>query len=226
MTRHVPEKPKTTIRITAEGKCKVQPDSVRVETGIITYGKTFEKAKEALDQKVQQLLDEVKKSGYDYGNYWADDLNHAKPPHRPAEIDKEKIQSHELTQTIRWQFPLDKAALETLCKICARHIPEDGVELVYGCENRTKYRDQAIQNALEKARVHVNTLARETGLKVGRIKSIEVSPEALDRWYNIYSVRHYTIFINNNGFNPHFFPPDHILTEHILVEWELEQKDG
>ena len=157
-------------------------DQMEVNLGVLTTGEQSSQAVEVNNQKMRQVIANLKSLGLDETDYQTGDF-HVKPVfQKPSKVTDEstqgKIDHYEAYNTIRiktQKISLAEQIITAAIQGGANHIPQVNFNL----NNPQAYRGEAIKLAAQHAMSDAQALASATDVKLKRILNL-----SLDQWQN------------------------------------------
>ena len=158
-----------TISVNGEAEIRVVPDEVIVSLGVETFDKVLKTAKTANDERIKRAIAIARDAGVPADHIQTDYLG-VEPRYQRGDIALD-LTGYVVRRTVIIRLR-DLKKFEDLIT----NVLEAGVTHVHGVEFRTTelraHRDKARTLALTAAREKAGLLAREAGVKLGRITSI------------------------------------------------------
>lgn len=160
-----------TVEVSASGAISAQPDQAVVRVGVEARGPDAATARQRLAENVTQLRSalseidgaQVTTSGYDIG----EDYRRPGPEGEQPEPQYIARQSFEITidDTGDAGTVIDTAVANGATRV-------DGVQFTLSAERRNELEEQALQSAMDRARVKATTLAERGNLSVESVQRI------------------------------------------------------
>ena len=160
-----------TLNISAEGKTTVSPDIAETSFSVVSRGQDPKRIAESNNKKVTVAIEFVKSQGVDAKDIKTTGYN-LSPDYKYIEETQESvITGYTLTQTVRVKIrDLPKAA-----EIIGG-LPPLGVNQIGGIsftvDEPEKFLKEAREDAFRKAKAKAEEIARESGVKLGRIVNV------------------------------------------------------
>lgn len=165
-----------TMSFTAEGKVKATPDLATVNLGVVTQGKTSGEVQSENSKKINKIIEFIKQQGIS-----KDDISTTQFTITPIynyNNGKNDITGYESRQTVTVLLRGVDKSNEALGIIIAKST-EQGVNEISNVslsfDDPENLRQRAREQAVEKAKVRALELAKASGVKLGRILSVNQS---------------------------------------------------
>jgi uncharacterized protein YggE len=167
-----------TISVSGSAEVKVPPDEINLDVGVEARNPDLDEAKSQNDQKVSAVLKFLRENGIDSKDIQTDFIGiHPEFKHERDTVPEIYVVQRSIGIRLRRVSDFEKVLTGIL---------KNGVNYVGGIDFRTtelrKHRDMARQMAIRAAREKADALARELGVKVGRVQSI--SENTWGGWWN------------------------------------------
>ena len=162
------------LSVVGEGKVDVVPDTATIQAGITAEGRTVQEVESKINEVNNRLIDSVSKLGIDKKDIKTTNYS-INPSYDFTPNGRNNISGYAgnaaLTITVR--------KLELVPKIITA-ATEAGSNQVYNSgftvDDPSKYREEARNKAIQNAKEQAQKLAKDLGIKLGRIINIVESP--------------------------------------------------
>ena len=172
-----------TMSFTAEGKVKATPDLAVVNLGVVTQGATSGEVQSENSGKINKIVDFLKQQGI--AKEEISTTQFTITPIYNYNNGKNEITGYESRQTVTVRLHGVDKSNETLGKIISESTKQGVNEISnvsLSFDDPENLRQKAREQAVEKAKVRAQELAKASGVKLGRIISVNQSgsntPEA------------------------------------------------
>lgn len=160
--------------VSAEGKAVVSPDIANLSFSVVSEGNDPVALQDENNEKMQRALDHVKAQGVD-----EKDIKTAQYNLQPRyEFDEDRrrsfISGYTLTQTVFVKVRDIEKTAPVLAGLPERGINQIG-SISFSVDDPDKYLADAREEAFRKARAKAKEIARENGLRLGRIVNVSES---------------------------------------------------
>ncbi len=165
--------PKNTMTVTAEGKVKAVPDMATINLGVVTQGPSSAAVQDESSKKVNKIIDFVKQQGVSKDDISTSQFNIY--PQYNYKDGKNDIVGYEARQTIVVQVKGVDKSTQVLAKILADSTQAGANEISgvsLGFDDPDNLKQIAREQAIEKAKVRAEELAKVSGLSLGRVVSV------------------------------------------------------
>jgi uncharacterized protein YggE len=168
--------PKNTISVSAEGKVSAVPDLATINLGVLSQGATPTTVQEENTNKINKIIDFVKKEGIDKDDVQTSQFNVY--PTQDYRDGKSIITGYQVSQTITIKVrEIDKNS-EKIGKILSG-VTEQGANQINGVylsfDDPDQLRGEAREKAISKAKQKAEELAKAAGITLGRIVNLSES---------------------------------------------------
>jgi uncharacterized protein YggE len=163
-----PARQPATISVSGSAEVKVPPDEINLDVGVEVRDPNLDEAKSQNDQKVATVLKFLRESGIDPKDVQTDFVGiHPEFKNERDSVPEIYVVQRSIGTRLRKVSEFEKVLTGVL---------KNGVNYVHGIDFRTtelrKHRDTARQMAIRAAKEKADALARELGVKVGKVQSI------------------------------------------------------
>lgn len=169
-------KPANTISMSAEGKVTAVPDLATVNLGVLAQGRTAGAAEEEATKKVNQVIEFIKKQGIDKQDITTTGYNiHPRYEYRDGRSD---IVGYEVNESVMVKVRGIDKSTANLGNILAGAV-DNGSNVIHGVslsfDDPDNLKQEARKLAIAKAKDKAQELAREAGIKLGKVISVSES---------------------------------------------------
>lgn len=169
----IKEKPDNTISMSAEGRVAAVPDLATVNLGVLAQGKNASAAEQEAVRKVNQIIEFVKSQGVDKKDIATTNFNIS--PRYDYRDGRSEIIGYEVTETVTVKVRGVDESTEGLGKILQGAV-DNGSNMIHGVtmtfDDPDNLRQEARKIAIAKAKDKAEDLAREAGIKLGKVVTI------------------------------------------------------
>ncbi|MGE5392149.1 MAG: SIMPL domain-containing protein [Candidatus Saccharibacteria bacterium] len=172
-------KPDNTISMSAEGKVNAVPDLATVNLGVLAEGKNAALAEQEATKKVNQITEFVKQQGVDKKDITTS--NFSINPRYNYHDGKSDIVGYDVSESVMVKVRGVDQSTEMLGKILQGAVDNgsnviNGVSLTFDDPDNLK--QEARKLAINKAKEKAQDLAKEAGIKLGKVISISEAGSA------------------------------------------------
>jgi uncharacterized protein YggE len=165
--------PQNTLSVSAEGKVKAVPDLATVDVGVIANAATAAEAQDQSAKKINAITDFVKKQGVSKDDIATSQFNIY--PQQDFQNGKGTITNYTANQSITIKVREVDKSTDKLSKILGG-ITAAGANQINGVtlsfNDPDVFRQQAREQAIAKAQVKAQDLAKTAGLRLGRVVNV------------------------------------------------------
>lgn len=215
--------PKSTLKITGTGEMRVAPDQAVINMTVKTTDMDFNNAVKKLNQKTTELNRKLLEAGFKRDEIKTSQLNVQENRHWR---DGESIDSgYVANQHIELRFKRDHQRMSRLMEVFAK---EDGAEALFhfgfalSDQARQQASEELIRKAIQDARGKATVIAKASGVKLGKIRSIsygqpDIRPVPMYAEMDQMSMR-----TKNQESMPELEAREIEMQDTITVFWEIE----
>lgn len=168
--------PENTISMSAEGKVTAVPDLASVTVGVLTTGSTAKAATDENNRSIARITEAIKKLGIDAKDMVTSNLSVY--PTYTYTGGKNEINGYQANQNLTIKVHGVDKSTDLLNKVLDASVTEGSNQIqgvTLGFDDPDNLRQQARSLALQKAKQKAEELAKEAGLRLGKIVSISES---------------------------------------------------
>lgn len=168
--------PKNTMSVSADGKVKAVPDMATINLGVVTQGSSSSAVQDESSKKVNKIIEFVKQQGVSKDDISTSQFNIY--PQYNYKDGKNDIVGYEARQTIAVQVKGVDKSTQVLGKILSDSTLAGANEISgvsLGFDDPDNLRQKAREQAIEKAKIRAEELAKASGIKLGRIVGVSQS---------------------------------------------------
>jgi hypothetical protein len=158
------------ITVSGEAKVYAKPDIALVDLGVTTTAQTTEEAISKNTEKINAVIKAVKDLGIEEKDIQTTKYN-LSPLYNYTQISGRIFQGYTLDQNVRVKIRDFSKVGETLQKATSAGANLTG-NLVFTIDDVEALKNQARAEAIEKAKEQAENLAKESGIKLGKIVNI------------------------------------------------------
>ncbi|HRY60119.1 MAG TPA: SIMPL domain-containing protein [Patescibacteria group bacterium] len=159
-----------TITVSGEGKSYVAPDVAVAQLGLISEGVKSEEVVSANNDKMNNIIKELKALGIDEKDIQTSSYN-LSPKYNYTDNKGSFIDGYTLTQNVTLKirdFTKISQAIQKATSLGANSVSQ----LTFSVDNPDKAKNEAMKSAIEKAKTKANDMASSSGLKLGKLINV------------------------------------------------------
>lgn len=171
--RYSGKDPKNTMTVSADGKVKAVPDMATINLGVVTQGSSSSAVQDESSKKVNKIIEFVKQQGVSKDDISTSQFNIY--PQYNYQNGKNDIVGYEARQTIVVQVKGVDKSTQVLAKILSDSTQAGANEISgvsLGFDDPDNLRQKAREQAIEKAKIRAQELAKASGLQLGRVVGV------------------------------------------------------
>jgi uncharacterized protein YggE len=183
----------------------------------------FKESIDELNKKVNSLNKALKKVGIPKDKIYSSNYNINKEFEHNYQTREKKFIGFTVSHSISIQIPSDTKSVNKVFEAIISSLKDAELSLSFGVKNSTKYKDEMIKNAIADAKQKATLMADASGVKLGKIISInyQSAPAYFGTNYNNISLSKYDVSaapVMVEDFNPAEIKSD--TTVNII--WEID----
>jgi uncharacterized protein len=159
-------------RVDGSGEVTAVPETALLNMGVNKQAATVEQAQTQVNEVINQITAEMKALGVEEKNIKT--VNYSVNPNYDYAGGSQKINGYMVNADVQVKIkPVDKAnqAIDAATKAGATNV--GNVQFVIDDEKRAELEEQARKEAIEKAKAKAESIARTSGIKLGRIVDVQ-----------------------------------------------------
>jgi uncharacterized protein len=213
--------PENTISISAEGKVSATPDTATVNLGILVEGDTAEEVQDESSEKINKVVAFVEGQGINENDIQTSGFN-INPRYNYTD-GKSKIIGYQASQSVVVKIKNIDESSELVGQILSG-ATDNGANQIngvsFGLDDPDELKNQARKLAIANAKEKASELAKEAGLKLGKIVSLSESGGNTPFPYVERSVSS-DLGIGGGGVAPNIQPGSQEITQTMTITFEL-----
>jgi uncharacterized protein len=158
--------------VEGSGEVTAVPETALLNLGVNKQASSVEQAQTQVNEVVNQITTEMKALGVEEKNIKT--VNYSVNPNYDYTGGTQKINGYMVNADVQVKIkPVDKAnqAIDAATKAGATNV--GNVQFVLDDEKRTELEEQARKEAIEKAKAKAESIARASGIRLGRIVDVQ-----------------------------------------------------
>ncbi|MFD2514218.1 SIMPL domain-containing protein [Pontibacter locisalis] len=212
------------LQITGKGKLSVSPDIAILSFDAEAHEWEYEKAVNALNNKVEELRSIIEKEGIERKSLKTKDFRVRKETTWSKKTEKSEFNGFSASHSLELEIPLDKGIINSLLNQVAKRLDNLDFSISFGVKDATQHQQQLILQAISKAKENATLIAGATGVQLKEIMDIDYSYRELtirSRRYD-YAVYESEMLMSTADAAPDFEPDDIDVAETVTITWRIE----
>ena len=167
-----------TVTVTADGKVNVKPDLAMVDVGVTSAGKRVSDDKKDGNEKMNKIIDEMKKLGIDQKDLVTSQYNlYPQYDYSYYTGTSPKITGYNLSQTLSVKIR-DLEKVDQVLDLALTNGANQVGSLSFDVDDKSKLRMEAREKAFKFAREKAESMASAVGVKIGRVVTFNENENA------------------------------------------------
>lgn len=215
--------PARTVTVSASDKMSVEPDIATLSFSVITEGKNNKNITSENNTKINSAISLLKKAGIKNDDIKTSQYEltpiYSRQNNKSVGIFVPTIQLYKISQTVSVKI----RNFDLLSGIIGK-LPNLGINkingIVFSIENKDKYLNEIQKNAFTKAKSKAKEIAKQSGIKLGRIVNVSINSNSPILYYrpNVLS----TESGGNSTVNPNIKSGSQKLDINVSIKYEIK----
>lgn len=209
------------IKVKGVGKASMPADEIRINIELKSFGDSYEKSLEKSNYDLENLRGALKEEGFQKEDIKTINFSvDAKYENETTDFNsKRRFVGYEIRHSLKIKFNNDSDKLNSALNALAGSKANPEFSIFYGLRDSTDFKEEILKNAISNSKRKATLLAKELGVKLGEILSINYNFDDDVEFHSPLNLQRSMSLMSNDI---SIVPEDLEQTDTVDITWKIE----